>query len=429
MHTTINEPSSSTAAAESKGPQHRGAQVNGLAAIDMIHIIDDNPVVIQSLAEIITRIELPSTGYLSGRQFIENIGAIKPNALVILDLDMPYIDGIQVMRHLAILDAPPLLILMNEGDPSILNAAEKLGQAHNLEVVASLTKPLLSSNVFRTFKQALSRLKPRQDDTKKDQSQPYIGDRNSLMRALEEDQFELHYQPQVTISGRRLSGIEALIRWNHPTHGLIYPNKFLPIVENNGLIDEVTAWVLENATKQAARFYSEGIKVSVSVNVSAINIRALTFPEQLSNMLTSYNMAPSNLMLEVTESALMGELTTSLDILTRIRLRGIRLSIDDFGTGYSSLQQLHRAPFSELKIDRSFVSNISHDAEARSIVKICTMLGHELGMSTIAEGVEDQNTLSILADIGCDIAQGYLIASPMPVDSLCEWARKNHLAA
>jgi EAL domain-containing protein (putative c-di-GMP-specific phosphodiesterase class I)/AmiR/NasT family two-component response regulator len=390
--------------------------------INMLHVIDDDPQVLEQLAFMISRIELPCMTYSSAGQFIDNLERLDGNALVILDLEMPYIDGIQVMRYLANMDDPPALILMNEGDPSILFAAEKLGQAHKLRVLASIRKPLDSKSFFPAIKKALSTFHlPRTTEVK---NQQYIGDHQSLVRALDNDEFELHYQPQVTISGRRLSGIEALIRWNHPDHGLIYPDTFLPVVENNGLIDDVTGWVLENATRQAARFYREGMKVNVSVNVSAINIRALTFPEQLSSMLTNHDMDPSHLMLEITESALMGEVVTSLDILTRTRLRGIRLSIDDFGTGYSSLQQLHRAPFSELKIDRSFVANIRHDAEARSIVKICAMLGRELGMSTIAEGVEDEQTLSILTDLGCDIVQGYLIASPMPVDSLCEWARK-----
>ena len=408
---------------------HRSAMKQRAPLISMIHIVDDEPQVLERLAYMISRLKIPCKPYISSGHFIDNLANIDEDSLVMLDLSMPYIDGVQVMRHLATLDRPPLLILMHEGDAGILNAAEKLGMAHELEVIASLNKPLSSASFFPLIKKALSHLKPRQrsKDDKTASPRRYIGDLPSLSRALAEDQFELHYQPQVTIAGRRLSGIETLIRWNHPEHGLIYPDAFLPIVENNGLIDDVTQWVLENATREAAHFYKTGIKVQVSVNVSAINIRALTFPEQLSSLLVNHDLQPSNLMLEVTESALMGELVTSLDILTRTRLRGIRLSIDDFGTGYSSLQQLHRAPFSELKIDRSFVANIRHDPEARSIVKICTMLGHELGMSTIAEGVEDEKTLSILADLGCDIAQGYLIASPMPRDSLCQWAATANL--
>lgn len=393
--------------------------------ISKLHVIDDDPEVLKQLTFMISRIELSCEAYSSASQFIEILDSVDNDALIVLDLEMPYIDGIQVMRYLAKLESPPALILMNEGDPSILNAAEKLGQAHDLRVLASINKPLSPDSFFPAIKKALSSSPP--PSPSKSNNIHYIGDYDSLTRALNNDEFELHYQPQVTVSGRRLSGIEALIRWNHPDHGLIYPNTFLPVVENNGLIDEVTGWVLENATIQAARFYREGMKTTVSVNVSAINIRALTFPEQLSNMLTRHDMNPVHLMLEVTESALMGELITSLDILTRTRLRGIRLSIDDFGTGYSSLQQLHRAPFSELKIDRSFVSHIKHDAEARSIVKICVMLGRELGMTTIAEGVEDEQTLAILSDLGCDIVQGFLIASPMPVNSLCAWARKNNM--
>ena len=165
----------------------------------------------------------------------------------------------------------------------------------------------------------------------------------------------------------------------------------------------------------------------VSINISAHNITSLEFPEQVSELLAAENLTPSSLTLEVTESALMGELVTSLDILTRLRLKGVGLSIDDFGTGYSSLSQLHRAPFSELKIDRSFVISMLADEEAKAIVKTCIMLGHELKMLVVAEGVESRAHLELLREMGCDIAQGYFCQRPMPAAAMIEFllAEKN----
>ncbi|MFK5893488.1 MAG: EAL domain-containing protein, partial [Pseudomonadota bacterium] len=189
------------------------------------------------------------------------------------------------------------------------------------------------------------------------------------------------------------------------------------------LMSELTHWVISNVVQQERQWQKNDLEICVSANISANDITSLTLPEQLVQLLSDNELDPTRLTLEVTESALMGELVTSLDILTRLRLKGTGLSIDDFGTGYSSLSQLHRVPFTELKIDQSFVFNITEDPEARAIVKTCIMLGHELNMLVVAEGVEDQETWDILTQLGCDIAQGYFIARPMPADKLLIWAK------
>jgi EAL domain-containing protein (putative c-di-GMP-specific phosphodiesterase class I) len=163
----------------------------------------------------------------------------------------------------------------------------------------------------------------------------------------------------------------------------------------------------------------------MSVNVTAENITSLFLPEQLKNLLKEYNIAPENLTLELTESAVMGHLTSSLDVLNRLRMKGFHLSIDDFGTGYSSLQQLYQAPFNELKIDRTFVSNMLKDKEALVIVEICIMLAKTLNMKVLAEGVEDLAILEKLKSLGCDQAQGYVIAKPMPLSDLKHWLNES----
>jgi EAL domain-containing protein (putative c-di-GMP-specific phosphodiesterase class I) len=191
-------------------------------------------------------------------------------------------------------------------------------------------------------------------------------------------------------------------------------------------MSELTHWVIDKTVKQVQLWQDAGFTTTVSVNISALDITGLMLPEQLAELLKSNKLNPSHLTLEITESALMGELVTSLDILTRLRLKGIRLSIDDFGTGYSSLSQLHRVPFTELKIDSSFVRNMSHDDEARAIVRTCIILGHELSMRVVAEGVETEENLEFLKQMGCDIAQGYLIARPMPASELMEWVKSGN---
>lgn len=196
------------------------------------------------------------------------------------------------------------------------------------------------------------------------------------------------------------------------------------MAENNGLISELTSKIIEQAVEQAKYWKSQKLAVQISVNISAENITSLSLPEQLIQMLRQHQLDPTMITLEVTESALMGQLVTSLDILTRLRMKGIKLSIDDFGTGYSSLSQLYRMPFTELKIDQSFVMNMTHDEETRGIVKTCIILGHELNMCVVAEGVEGKATLELLRKMGCDVAQGFHIARPMPAEDLMEWKRR-----
>ena len=192
--------------------------------------------------------------------------------------------------------------------------------------------------------------------------------------------------------------MEALVRWLHPERGLIYPDEFIWLAEKEGLMEDLTRTVIDQSVHQEQQWQNNVKWICVSVNISAIDITSLKLPEQLAELLEANKLSPSKLTLEVTETALMGELVKSLDILTRLRMKGLGLSIDDFGTGYSSLSQLHRVPFTELKIDQSFVISMLEDEEARAIVKTCVMLGHELKMKVVAEGVESKEHLEILKE-------------------------------
>ena len=184
---------------------------------------------------------------------------------------------------------------------------------------------------------------------------------------------------------------------------------------------DLTSIVLQQAIGQQHQWQEEGLQINLSINISASDITSLTLPEHISRLLADNALDTTEITLEVTESELMGELTTSLDVLTRLRLKGVRLSIDDFGTGYSSLLQLFRMPFSELKIDQSFVSKMVVDPEALAIVKACILLGEQFQMRVVAEGVEDQATKELLQELGCQAVQGYFIAKPMAAEQLRPW--------
>ncbi len=329
---------------------------------------------------------------------------------------MPEMDGIEVMRRLAQMKNPPALILISGHDIGVLYAAEKLGRAQNLKIIASLGKPVTIGH----FRQLLDQHTQGDGQTQRNDHQSVGREFTEveLHRAIRDDQLTLHYQPQFEIATGKITGVEALARWQHPEEGLVYPDRFIPLAEQSSLIGMLTNWAIKKVVQQEQQWQEAGLSVAVSVNISAVDITSLTLPEQLSELLTDNRLDPNRLTLEVTEAVLMDELVTSLDILTRLRLKGIGLSIDDFGTGYSSLSQLHRVPFTELKIDRSFVSNITEDAEAYSIVKTCILLGHELNMWVVAEGVETKAHLDILRELGCDRAQGYLFSKPVSAEEM-----------
>jgi diguanylate cyclase (GGDEF)-like protein len=237
---------------------------------------------------------------------------------------------------------------------------------------------------------------------------------NEFRRALEGEQFVLHYQPVVEIDGSAVRGAEALVRWEHPELGLVPPNDFIPIAEQSGLIGYLTHYVLERAVAECKGWRSDGRDLSVAVNLSVRDLLDLDLPGQVASVLTAHNLPAEALHLEITESMIMSDPDRALETVLHLRDLGVRISVDDFGTGYSSLANLKRLPISELKIDRSFISSLPHDESDLIIVGSTINLGHDLRLSVIAEGVEDEITLKRLANLGCDLAQGYYFGRPLP---------------
>jgi len=376
-----------------------------------VYLVDDEPDLLELLSDVASFAGLKSHCFTRASHFFSEVSEFEPGSILVLDLHMPEMDGIEVMRRLAEMGSSPAIILMSGRDNSVLHSAEKLGNAHQLELIASLSKPIDLAK-FQQLLEQYSKKNKHQNMRKNEPDSRFLGPAD-LLRAISNNELVLHYQPQIDIATEQVIGVEALVRWQHPNMGLIFPDLFIPMSEKEGIIGELTYWVIEKAVHQEQQWQAEGILIAVSVNISAVDITSLTLPEQLAKLLEDKKLDPTRLNLEVTEGALMGELVTSLDIMTRLRLKGFGLSIDSFVTGYSSLSQLHKVPFSELKIDRSFVSNMEYDDEARAIVKTCIILGHELKMKVIAEGVETAGQLEILKQFNCDYAQGYLYSKPV----------------
>jgi len=248
--------------------------------------------------------------------------------------------------------------------------------------------------------------------------------REELEAAIESNQLILHYQPKITLRGDpEISSVEALVRWDHPRRGLLPPSEFVALVESYDLGEPLAHFVLNRAISQTRNWLDGGTEVAVAVNLSAPLAVNSRLPDEVLALLAKHRVPTQNLIIEITESGAMADTVSAMEVLTRLRLKDVTLSIDDFGTGFSSLVQLYRMPFSELKIDRSFVMEIERNEEARVIVRSIIDLARNLGMKSCAEGVETEAALALLRSWGCDMAQGYFFAQPAPAAEISEFMR------
>jgi diguanylate cyclase (GGDEF)-like protein len=245
--------------------------------------------------------------------------------------------------------------------------------------------------------------------------------RAELRAAIERDELTLHYQPKVDLATARIAGVEALIRWQHPRHGLVPPGQFIPWAEEVGLIHPISHWVLQAAIKQAGAWHAAGLDLPIAVNLSAADLHDDALSQTIGDLLESLNVPPADLVLEITESKIMTDPGRALGTLARLHTMGVPIALDDFGTGYSSLGYLKRLPVTQVKIDKSFVIDMATDQNDAAIVLATISLSHALGLTVVAEGVEETATWEALASLGCDQVQGYYVARPMAAADFLEW--------
>jgi len=259
-----------------------------------------------------------------------------------------------------------------------------------------------------------------------DQHSPYkLALMNELRQTIADNRLLIHYQPKVSFSLGRLVGVEALVRWPHPIHGLIPPEDFIPLAERTGLIGPLTRWVLERAVRQCQNWEQDGFHMNVAVNLSTHTLYDPKLISIVTNLLRRYEIAPSQLTLEITESMLMEEPERAKVVLADLRTLGVSIAIDDFGTGYSSLAYLKRLPIDEVKIDKAFVRGLGIDADPAdaAIVQAVVAMARPLQCEVVAEGVESAEAWTFLQELGCDLAQGYYCSRPLPAEELEQWAR------
>jgi EAL domain-containing protein (putative c-di-GMP-specific phosphodiesterase class I)/CheY-like chemotaxis protein len=329
---------------------------------------------------------------------------------IILDLVMPGLDGIQALRHLAQARSKARILIFSSANQKIVDAAKRFGTESGLDIVGTLCKPIRAAELraaLEEMKQDTGWLTP-----------------DALLEAIENGELFVEYQPKLHSAGA-VAGVEVLVRWSHPSRGLIAPSDFLPLAEAEGLIDRLTTFVFDTALGQVASWRRLNFECPVSINLSARCLHDLDLPDRLAACCDRLGVPTSQVTLELTETAAMGDGPRAIDILTRLRLKGFELSIDDFGTGYSSLVQLHRLPFCELKVDRTFTRECDTSRDALVIVRAMIDLAHNLGLKACAEGVENDAVRRTLEELGCDSLQGFHFARPMRAERVVDWAHQH----
>lgn len=344
--------------------------------------------------------------------------------ILLLDLAMPGMDGIDTLRMLARNGTSTRVIIVSGLGSRILEAAARAAQESGLQVAGVLGKPFSPARLREVLSSAItaSPFARSAGPADKQLGQPAIT-ATRIEKALDRREFELYFQPKIECSTRQVIGFEGLARWRDPDLGLLMPDVFIPVAEAGSTIGRMTAQLAEQALDWlgAQKIHSQ---LTLALNISPRTLVDPEFPGWIEGQCVRRGVQPTQLVLEVTETANMQNPLMTLELLTQFRIHGFRLSIDDFGVGYSSLVQLARLPFSEMKIDKSFVMVARADQEAQKIIVAIVGLAHALGLSVTAEGVEDTWVLDFLRDVGCDHAQGYLIGRPMPADLVDDWLKR-----
>jgi len=348
--------------------------------------------------------------------------------IIVLDLSMPGADGISVIRDLASAGCTSLLILMSGVDSRVLMSASHIATMQGLNLHGCLEKPFRKKNLKDQLITAVAEIHERRMESHADApdtKQTSSIDEEDIVRGLEANEFVVHYQPQIDLDTAAWVGMEALVRWQHPTLGMLYPDQFIDTIEKRGLGMTLTRAVLKNVLTDYAHWGpSANYSGTIAINLPPAALTGFDFPEEVMHSAEEFNFPAEKLVFELTETSVAADPVSAADVLTRLRLNAMGLAIDDFGTGHSSLEQLRLLPFTELKIDQSFVQAIDSDVTASVIVKSAIKLGHELNLQVVAEGVENWKIYNWLRNEQCDVAQGWVIAKAMSCNDISVWADK-----
>lgn len=339
--------------------------------------------------------------------------------VVMVDLEMPVMDGVELIRHIAQESLAHAVIILSAKDPVLVASVGTMAEADGLAVLGTFNKPL-NQDLLRCGLKQLSRISAPKAVTALREVTPA-----QLSHALQAGYLTLHYQPKLTSKGLLMKGVEALARWHDPQQGNISPAQFIPVAERHGLIGNLTRHLLEVALTQKQQWQKRGINFNVAFNLSPLSLAEPGLVDWIAGITARHGIAPQELTLEVTENALLGELASSIQTLARLRLKGFSIAIDDYGSGFANAQQLSRVPATELKIDRTLVHNAATRPQQHTILQNTVAMARQLQLVTVAEGVENREDFELLRQLKVELIQGYFLAKPMPWDQLIPWMQKD----
>jgi EAL domain-containing protein (putative c-di-GMP-specific phosphodiesterase class I) len=370
-------------------------------------VLDDDPAIGRLVRTIADPVGFVTEFTTDALQFRSSYKIGLPD-VVLLDLQIGETDGVEQLRFLRGEGYRNPLVLMSGFDDRVLGTTEHLARSMGLRAVAALSKPLRAADLTRVLEQIKITLQTVSED--------------EVLEAVRNDQLLLEYQPIVSRDRSKVCWLEALARWNHPLHGRLGPDRFISIAERSvRVMDALTDWVVTAAAGQHRALRDDGLVAPIAVNVSGQNLNDVSFADRIYERLQEAKVPAGQFCLELTETAAALDPAKTMDILARLRLKGIHLALDDFGTGYSSLKQLRQLPFSALKIDRSFITDLATSRDSLVIVKSIIDLARNLELETVAEGVETEEVAACLSTLGVTALQGYLIARPLPSAQLAGW--------
>jgi EAL domain-containing protein (putative c-di-GMP-specific phosphodiesterase class I)/FixJ family two-component response regulator len=387
-----------------------------MANSDRILVIDDDRVVCELVSALAITMGLSCDAARDPGSFQDQV--TPDTSLILLDLMMPGMDGIEVLRLLGERRCKARILLMSGMDKRVLETAEKLARTLGLAVAGHLQKPFSPLELKEVLESVAAMETP---ESVKEIPAVAVSD-TQIRSAIAKGEFLNYYQPQIDLKTGDVMGVEALARWRHPELGMLSPDNFLARIDALGLMDDLCWKMAEIAVSEAKQFRRRtGEPLRVSINATMRSLSNLDFPDALLHLASKYDFPAERITVEITESRLLSQLSRTLDVLTRLRMKGFQLSIDDFGSGYAMMQQLQNVPATELKIDKSIVEKMHSNDSDRVMVEKIIEMGHELKMKVVAEGVILREQREMLRAKGCDGAQGYWISHPLSVDTLKGW--------
>ncbi|ALO35196.1 hypothetical protein CMT41_11035 [Colwellia sp. MT41] len=358
----------------------------------------------------------------NGQEALSKLDKIAEPELILCDLNMPGMDGVEFLRIIAQRNLDSKVVLTSSVSKDVISSVKEMALACGMPDISSLNKPISK----KQLEQLLSELIEKKWVKKPSEHCQYQHLDDEIITGFDQEQFVVFFQPHIDVATDIVSGAEALIRWHHPTRGVLTPYFFLAQIDKLGLSHLLTLQVLESSIAACSRWHQQGLNFNISVNISPVDLVESNFLERVLELLQQHQLPAKFLTLEITESDIRPNMAKELEVMCRLRLHGIKLSIDDFGTGYSSLSQLISSPFTELKIDQSFVQKMLTDSKSYAAVKASLQLARDLKLKTVAEGVETQAEANAIKALGCDVFQGWLYAPALAENEFLTWCQHHN---